>query len=295
MVNSYIAKKDLDTEMTVVRNEFEMRRERPVRRSSRSASLSTAYLWHNYGKSTIGAQSDIENVPIERLQAFYRTYYQPDNAVLLVAGKFDEAKTLALVDRTFGKIPKPTRTLPDLLHARADAGRRAQRHAPPRRRRPGWSRRPTTCPSGTRSRLPARVDILAQILTDTPSGRLYKALVETKKATSVGGYFMELHDPGFVMFNAEVRQDQNARRREERARQDARRGRRLRADHQGGGRARPRHAPEEHRPDAEQRRPRRPASLRVHRPGRLAPVLPEPRPHPHGDASRTCSRSPRRT
>ncbi len=75
--------------------------------------MSTAYLWHNYGKSTIGARADIENVPIERLQAFYRKYYQPDNAVLVVAGKFDEAKALALVDDDFGPIPRPD--------ARADA------------------------------------------------------------------------------------------------------------------------------------------------------------------------------
>ncbi len=62
-------------------------RERPDLRSSQERVLSTAFLWHNYGKSTIGARADLENVPIDRLQAFYRTYYQPDNAVLLVAGK----------------------------------------------------------------------------------------------------------------------------------------------------------------------------------------------------------------
>jgi zinc protease len=63
-------------------------------------------------------------------------------------------------------------------------------------------------PSGTDPSSGA-INLLEEILTDTPSGRLYKALVETKKATSVGGYFMELHDPGFVMFNADVRQDQS--------------------------------------------------------------------------------------
>src|SRR6266498_2101582 len=88
MVHSFIAKKDLDSEMTVVRNEFELGENSP------SAVLfervvSTAFLWHNYGHSTIGARADIENVPIERLQAFWRTYYQPDNAYLLVAGKLD--------------------------------------------------------------------------------------------------------------------------------------------------------------------------------------------------------------
>ena len=63
--------------------------------------MSAAYDWHNYGNLPIGARSDIEGVPIDRLQAFYKTYYQPDNALLLVAGKFDEATTLALVQRVF--------------------------------------------------------------------------------------------------------------------------------------------------------------------------------------------------
>ncbi|HWZ86916.1 MAG TPA: pitrilysin family protein, partial [Thermoanaerobaculia bacterium] len=111
MINSYVAKKDLDTEMTVVRNEFELGENDPASILEERV-LSTAYLWHNYGHSTIGAKADLENVPITRLQNFYRTFYQPDNAVLLVAGKFDEAKTLDLINQTFGSIPKPTRPLP---------------------------------------------------------------------------------------------------------------------------------------------------------------------------------------
>ena len=98
MVNSRVSRKDLDTEMTVVRNEFE-RGENSPGRVLEERVVSTAYLWHSYGRSTIGALSDIEKVPIEKLQAFYRNYYQPDNAVLVMAGKFDEAKTLALDSR----------------------------------------------------------------------------------------------------------------------------------------------------------------------------------------------------
>src|SRR3984893_14923991 len=111
MVNSFIAKKDLDSEMTVVRNEFEQGENSPINVLNERV-METAYLWHNYGHPTIGARSDIEKVPIEHLQAFYRTYYQPDNAVLIVAGKFDENKTLELIQRKFGSIPKPTRDLP---------------------------------------------------------------------------------------------------------------------------------------------------------------------------------------
>src|SRR6266581_176781 len=73
MVNSFVAQKDLDSEMTVVRNEFERGENSPMDVLEERV-MSTAFLWHNYGKSTIGARSDIENVPIERLQAFYRNY-----------------------------------------------------------------------------------------------------------------------------------------------------------------------------------------------------------------------------
>ncbi len=82
--------------MTVVRNEFEIGENNPMS-ILQERVMATAYLWHGYGRSTIGARSDIENVPIPRLQAFYRMYYQPDNATLVVAGKFDDAKTLALI------------------------------------------------------------------------------------------------------------------------------------------------------------------------------------------------------
>ena len=106
MVNMRIEKKLLDTEMTVVRNEFE-RGENSPQRILEERVDATAYLWHNYGKSTIGSRADIEKVPIDRLAAFYHKYYQPDNAVLVIAGQFDEAKTLDYVAATCGAIPRP--------------------------------------------------------------------------------------------------------------------------------------------------------------------------------------------
>jgi zinc protease len=113
MTTSFVARKDLDSEMTVVRNEFEAGESNPGNVLFKELQ-SIAYDWHGVGHSTIGNRSDIENVPIDHLQAFYRMYYQPDNAVLLVAGKFDEARTLARIQQAFGKIPAPKRTLPKL-------------------------------------------------------------------------------------------------------------------------------------------------------------------------------------
>lgn len=204
MVNSFIAKKDLDSEMTVVRNEFEAGENDPFN-VLLERMLSTAYLWHNYGKSTIGARSDIENVPIERLQAFYRTYYQPDNAILLVAGKIDEARTLELIARYFGPIPRPTRTLPTFytVEPTQDGERLVTL------RRVGDVQLVGVCyhiPAGAHPDS-AALDILTQILGDTPSGRLYKALVETKKASRVYGFAFQLREPGVVLLGAEVRQE----------------------------------------------------------------------------------------
>ena len=64
-----------------------------------------------------GQRSDIENVNIERPQAFYKRYYQPDNAVLLIAGKFDRRVPLGWVAESFGAIVRPSRVLPALYTA----------------------------------------------------------------------------------------------------------------------------------------------------------------------------------
>ncbi|MGI9167143.1 MAG: M16 family metallopeptidase [Pyrinomonadaceae bacterium] len=203
MVNSFIAKKDLDSEMTVVRNEFELGENSPFR-VLLNRTLATSYLWHNYGKTTIGARSDIENVPIDRLQAFYRNYYQPDNALLLIAGKFDEPKTLALVDKYFSPIPRPSRTLQKIYTSEpTQDGERAVTL-----RRVGDTQFVQALyhvPAGSHPDF-AAVEILTQVLGDTPSGRLHKALVEAKKASSIFGFGFQWRDPAIAIFGAEVRQ-----------------------------------------------------------------------------------------
>jgi len=205
MVNSFIAKKDLDSEMTVVRNEFE-RGENDPSSVLEERVLSTAYLWHNYGKSTIGARSDIENVPIDRLQAFYRRHYQPDNAVLIVAGKFDEPKTLAAIQTILGAIPRPDRVLPTIYTQ--EPTQDGERSVSLRRTGDisevlaGYH-----IPAGSHPDA-APLDILLRVLVDAPSGRLYAALVDTKKATRVGGSQYQLRDPGYWIVGADTRKDQ---------------------------------------------------------------------------------------
>ncbi len=206
MVNSKIEKPLLDKEMTVVRNEFEMRENSPEGMLMQRA-LETAYTWHNYGKLPIGNRSDIENVPINKLAAFYQKYYQPDDALLTIAGKFDETQTLAQVAKLFGPIPRPTRTLEQTYTVEpTQDGERSITL-----RRVGDSQGLMLVyhvPSGSHPD-DAALNVLAGVLGDSPSGRLYKALVDNKKAVGASMGVEDLHDPGFMEASVRLKTDQS--------------------------------------------------------------------------------------
>lgn len=212
MVNSFIAKKDLDSEFSVVRNEFEIGENSPGR-VLLERIMSTAFLWHNYGKSTIGARSDVEGVPIERLKAFYQRYYQPDNAVLVVAGKFDEATTLRLIEQKFGSIPKPVRSLAkgNLLYPTYTRDPVQDGERTVTLKRVGDEQL-----VGVAYHVPAlahpdnpAVQVLAGVLGDRPNGRLYKALVESKLAAGAAAFTFDLREPGLLFGQANLRLEQN--------------------------------------------------------------------------------------
>ena len=212
MVNANIDQKDLwdstekKGEMTVVRNEMEGGENNPLR-ITLQRTTAAAFEWHNYGKSTIGARSDVENVDIERLRAFYRNYYQPDNAVLVVAGKIDEASTLALVNEKFGRILKPNRVIkPTYTLDPAQDGERSVTV-----RRVGDVQILMSAykiPAGVHTDFPG-LEVLGQILADTPSGRLHKALVDTKKAAFVFPFISETKEPGIALFGAQLPKETN--------------------------------------------------------------------------------------
>lgn len=201
MLNSYVKAEDLASEMTVVRNEFERGENSPSRMLMQKV-MASAFEWHNYGKSTIGNRADIERVPIDRLKAFYKKYYQPDNAVLIVAGKFETDQALKLINKYFGTMPRPERKLD-----------KTYTEEPPQEgERIVTLKRIGEVPVvGVAYHIPAAahkdmaaLDVLESTLTDDPSGVLYQALVKTKKASSVSGSIFALHDPGVLRLMVEV-------------------------------------------------------------------------------------------
>ncbi len=210
MVNAAIDQNDLwnpktqKGEMTVVRNEFESGESDPVGVTTQRMQA-VAFDWHNYGKDTIGARSDIEQVNIARLRAFYKNYYQPDNALLMVAGRFDEAKVLAQINEKFGRIPKPHRVIQTTYTSEpTQDGERAvtvRRSGGIQYVGGGYHVPPSGHVDAT------AIALLNEILAATPSGRLHKALIETKLATELKVQAVENLDPSYRIYGAVVPKD----------------------------------------------------------------------------------------
>lgn len=201
LMNSKVLKEDLDSEMTVVRNEFERGENSPSRILGQKV-MSAAYEWHNYGQSTIGNRADIERVPIDALKRFYKKYYQPDNIVVIVAGAFDTEFALQELETHFGTLPRPDRVLEDTyteepaqdgerlvtLRRVGDVGLACAMYHISAGAHPDY----------------VPIDVLEHVMTSAPSGRLYEGLVESKLAASVSGAAYALHDPGIIRFMAEA-------------------------------------------------------------------------------------------
>jgi zinc protease len=201
MVNSFIKGEDLASEMSVVRNEFERGENSPAYVLDQRM-MAVAYEWHNYGQATIGNRADIERVPVENLRVFYEKYYRPDNAMLVVAGRFETENALNAVRRYFGPLKNPSHPLASTYT-----------EEPPQdgERFVTLRRVGDVAVAGVMYHIPsgahpdyASIDVLESILTSEPTGRLYKALVESKKAASVNGAAYAWHDPAVLRLMAEI-------------------------------------------------------------------------------------------
>jgi len=201
-----ITQKDLSTEMTVVRNEMESGENNPTNILVERV-MAAAYNFHNYGKTVIGARTDVERVPASSLKVFYTKYYQPDDADLIIAGQFDESKALAMVAETIGSIPKPERVLaqPYTVEPTQEGERTVIL------RRVGSIQAVMAAyhvPAGLHPDL-APVNVMAQVLGAPQTGRLYKALVDSQKAVAATMNARDQHDPGVAMAIVRLKPDQS--------------------------------------------------------------------------------------
>ena len=184
MLGTIITDESLAPERSNVLSEFDMNNGDPYFALS-VATCGTAYHSHPYGHETIGYREDIEQYTAAKLERFYRTYYRPDNAVLMVVGDIDLESALKVVKKHFSSVKKPDSVIP--------------RHSIKEFKQEGLRRVEVRRPSETNivaigikhAGFPSRewfiTSTLLSVLTDGPESILHKALIDTGIATSVDG------------------------------------------------------------------------------------------------------------
>lgn len=195
MRNAFIREEDRQSEMTVVRNEMEMH-ENTSFEAVDTQLWALAFLAHPYHHSTIGWRSDVENVPIERLQKFYNDFYHPDNATLTIVGDFDTRETLTRVVKEFGVHPRSRTPRPVMYteEPKQEGERRAVIKRADTNNRVGIAHKVPAAPDPDQHALL----MLSLVLGDGKTSRLYRALVDTAKATEVSVTNYQLKDPSLL-------------------------------------------------------------------------------------------------
>ncbi len=199
MRGALVRDQDLASERTVVLNEL-ARGENDAFDLLLKASFGHAFLEHPYHHPTIGWRCDVENVSAGVLRRFYDTYYYPDNATVMVVGDINEEAALTEVERHFGAIPPAPAPVPEVL-ARESEQRGENRFQLHRAGEVGWLALSWHIPDGLHGDLPA-LSVLAQVLAEGVTSRLYQKLVEANLCLSVHAFAWQLHDPGLLQIFA---------------------------------------------------------------------------------------------
>jgi zinc protease len=187
------------SEMSVVRNEYEIGENQPWQ-ATWKAVIASAIQAHPYHWSTIGYRSDIEGVTTEQLREHYKNFFHPDNAEAILVGDFDPKTALAMFDREFGAFPKSPKPIPRVITVE-----------PPQE---GERRTVVSRPGSVGLVMLAYMrpgalhadfiplDVLSTILGQGVNARLHQALVEKGLATAVQTNNFAFMDPYPLLIDA---------------------------------------------------------------------------------------------
>ncbi len=208
MVNTVAGENELKSERTVVLSELDGGNNSPGTRLYRQVMLA-AYPDSSYRWPVIGYRPDVENYTVEDIQNYYRTFYRPDNATLVIVGNFETEATLKNVREIYGAIaapPKPKVLItPEVQQTKPKPPELKSAKEPIRIKEPG------SVPflQAVYPDLPkvdgadvAAIDVMDSILTSGRSSRLYQALVETGLASSASGSASSMIGTGWYFMSA---------------------------------------------------------------------------------------------
>jgi zinc protease len=191
MRNLLLREEDKNSEMTVVRNEYERGENSPFEALD-VLIKAAAFVAHPYHHPTIGWRSDIENVPIQKLRDFYNTYYWPNNATVTVIGDLDKTNALTLIKKYYGEITSSPDPIPQVYTTEPEQQglRRVVLKRPGQLGVVGVGDK---IPEGL-SKDTYPLTVLSYILSDGKTSRLYKSLIDKNLAVNFFIYYVPFKD-----------------------------------------------------------------------------------------------------
>ena len=208
MVNTVAGEPELKSERTVVLSELDGGNNSPGTRLYRELMLA-AYPDSSYGWPVIGYRPEVENYTVEDIQNYYRTFYRPDNATLVIVGNFETEATLKQVREIYGAIAAPPK--PKILISPESQKNKPKPPQPKSAKQPIILKEPGSVPflQVVYPNLPkvddpdvAAIDVMDSILTSGRSSRFYQALVQTGLASSASGSASAQIGTGWYFLNA---------------------------------------------------------------------------------------------
>ncbi|MEM7553688.1 MAG: pitrilysin family protein [Cyanobacteria bacterium P01_A01_bin.84] len=214
MQNVKINHKDLEKEKRVVISELQGYENSPEYRLNR-AVMKAAFPEHPYGLPIGGTKEDVKKFSVDKLQNYYKNLYSPDNAVLVIVGDLDTAKTLNDVRKIFGNIPRLV-SKPKVLETQekqyslltinplsSDTHNSSTNSLSPKNPiilreigSAGLLQFVYPLPDAKHPDVPA-LDVMDYILTEGRNSRLYKSLIESGVATDINGSASNLIEKGW--------------------------------------------------------------------------------------------------
>jgi len=203
MQNLQLASAEFKKEIQVVMEERRMRTDDSPHALMYETLMATAYQEHPYHHPVIGWMSDLLVMKASDAQDWYKTWYAPNNAVLVVAGDVQAKAVFALAQRYYGKIPKhrlPSRR--EFVEPAQHGIKRITVKAPAQLTHLIMAYHAPTLRDAEKDSVPYALEVLAGVLDGNSSARLNKALVrEQQVASSVGaGYSSTARGPSMFIF-----------------------------------------------------------------------------------------------
>jgi len=208
MAHLVLGEKQVESEREVVANERRFRVEDDVDGFLSEELYKLAFVEHPYHWPTIGWMKDIMAISIADCRAFYRTYYAPNNATLVVVGDVDEPQLLSLVEKYYGKLPSQPIPVDNALPEPPQKGERRaswKKSVSADKLRIGYKSPPLPHPDY------AALEMVSELLFGGKSSRLEKLLIsEVEIASSTSSGLSPFKDAGLYEISVSMQRGHRA-------------------------------------------------------------------------------------